>query len=115
MRSRSTAARDFLASWFGGRLIIVGTAALGFIATFVVIRNQIASIKDAMLPLLAFVPAYLLLIFLNMLWSASAVSRFDRPRPSSPLKRRLRVGLMSAAGLALGVLAALWYVHSVAK
>ena len=116
VRTRSQAARDILASWFGGRLIIVGTAALGFIATFVVIRNQIASFKDALLPLFAFVPAYLFLIVLNMVWSARAVSRFDRPpRASSHWKRRIRVGLLSIAGLAFGVLAALWYVHTVAK
>jgi hypothetical protein len=116
VRSRSAAARDILASWFAGRLIIVGTAALGFIATFVIIRNQIASLKDALLPLLAFVPVYLFLIFLNMVWSARVVSRFGHPAiRSSATMRRIRVGVMAVVGLAFGVLAALWYVHTVAK
>jgi hypothetical protein len=116
VRSRSAAARDILAGWFAGRLIIVGTAALGFIATFVIIRNQIASLKDALLPLLAFVPVYLFLIFLNMVWSARVVSRFGRPAiRSSATMRRIRVSVMAIVGLAFGVLAALWYVHTVAK
>jgi hypothetical protein len=116
--SQPAVRQDFLASWFGGRLVVLGTASLGFIATFSVIRNEIASLKDALLALLVFVPAYLFLISLNMVWVARSISRLGLPtwrRPSNANARRVRMLVMAVIGLAFGIVAALWYVHTVAK
>lgn len=106
------------ASWFGGRLLIVGAAALGFIVTFVILGPKIVLLKNVMLPLLAFVPVYLLLIVLNMMWVASTVSRIGHSGAAvarSSVARQLLRLWPSVCGLALGALAAALYVHSVSK
>lgn len=98
--------------------MIVGVSALGFIVTFLILGSKIVSLTNAMLPLLAFVIIYLLLISFNMLWVARTVSRLGQPAKAierGTAARRIRRLLMAVGGLVFGVLAAVWYVHSVSK
>ena len=98
--------------------MILGASALGFIVTFLILGSKIMSLTNAMLPLLAFVIIYLLLISLNMLWVARTVSRLGQPAKAierGTTARRVRRLLLTVGGLAFGVLAAIWYVHSVSK
>lgn len=114
--SRPVSTRDILGGWFAGRLAIVGTAALGFIVTFMLLGREIGSLKNVIIPLLVFLPAYLVLVSLNMVWVARSVARagVSSWQHASAL-RPTRFPLISLAGLAFGVLAAIWYVHAVAK
>jgi hypothetical protein len=116
--SRSASTHDIIAAWFAGWLCIICSAGLGFIVTFLAIGHEIASLKNELLPLLVFLPAYLLLISLTIVWVARRAARVERPvwtKPNSAFARRVSVMGMTVAGLALGIVAAVWYVHAVAK
>jgi predicted outer membrane lipoprotein len=117
--SGSTAHREFFADVFAWRLMMLGAAAFGFLVTFIALYREIHGLKNVMLPLLAIVPAYLLLTSLNMWWAAKTTARLDYPLPPVTEEgvRRLRWirALKACLGLAFGVIVALWYVHSVSK
>lgn len=98
--------------------MILSTAGLGFIVTFLLLAHEIVSLKNALLPLLVFLPVYLLLISLNVVWVARAASRIGQPlweRTQNISARRLRRFVMALGSLALGIAAALVYIHTVAK
>ncbi len=119
MTSSPLSSREIFTEWFAGRLLILGAAALGFIATFMVLGHQIASLKSVLLPLVIFLPVYLVLISLNMVWVVKTVARFGTPawaqrRGFDRRGRMLRI-LATLFGLAFGVIAALVYVHAVSK
>lgn len=116
--SQPASTRDMLASWFAGRLMILGTAGLGFIVTFLLLVHEIASLKNALLPLLVFLPVYLLLLSLTMVWMARTVSRIGQPpvhRTHNVSAQRAQRVFMALCGLAFGAIAALAYIHTVAK
>ena len=104
-----------LTSWFAGRLMIVSTAGLGFIVTFLLLAHEITSLKNALLPLLVFLPVYLLLISLNMVWLARAASRVGEPAWTAMQNIATRRVVLAGGSFALGVAAALVYIHTVAK
>jgi hypothetical protein len=113
---RPASARGLFAGWFAGRLAMVASAGLGFIATFLFLGHEIASLKNELLPLIVFLPAYLILVSLNMVWVAKSVSSVDRPAwPRADALRRLRFPALALGGLGFGILAAILYVHGVAK
>ena len=115
--SERTAHRDLFAETMVWRLAMLGAAALGFLVTFLLLDHEIPAFRDVVLPLLAILPAYLVLTSLNMWWAAKTASKLGLiERCLSPHDaQRLRRGriLKACCGLAFGVAAALWYVHSV--
>ncbi len=116
--SQLVSTRDVLASWFAGRLMILGSAGLGFIVTFLLLVHEIASVKNALLPLLVFLPVYLLLLSLTMVWTARSVWRIGQPPKVSVHEvstQRVQRIVMVLCSLAFGVVAALAYIHTVAK
>ncbi len=116
--SQPVSTRDVLASWFAGPLMILGTAGLGFIATFLLLVHEIASPKNVLLPLLVFLPVYLLLLSLTMVWMARTVWRIGQPPKVSihdVSAQRARRVVMALSSLAFGAIAALAYIHTVAK
>ena len=114
--SRPVSTRDLLSGWFAGRLAIVGTAALGFIATFLLLGREIGSLKNVILPLLVFLPVYLVLVSLNLVWVARSAARAGATTwQRAAALRPFRFPLITLGGLAFGILAAFWYVHAVAK
>ncbi len=116
--SQPVSARDVLASWFAGRLMILGSAGLGFIVTFLLLVHEIASLKNALVPLLVFLPVYLLLLSLTMVWTARSVWRIGQPL-KVPIQQvsahRVQRIVMALCSLAFGAVAALAYIHTVAK
>ena len=117
--SRVHVHREFFADVFAWRLMMLGAAAFGFLVTFIALDHEIHALKNVMLPLLAIVPAYLLLVSLNMWWAAKTTAQLGYPFPSitEASVRRLRWMrvLKACLGLAFGVVVALWYVQSVSK
>jgi hypothetical protein len=114
--ARPVSTRDVLSGWLAGRLAIVGTAALGFIVTFLLLGREIGSLKNVILPLLVFLPAYLVLVSLNMVWVARSAARAGTSSwTSTGALRGVRFPVLALAGLGFGILAAIWYVHGVAK
>ena len=98
---------------------MLGAAAFGFLITFIALYHEIHGLKNVMMPLLAIVPSYLLLMSLNMWWAAKTTARLDYSLPpvTEQDMRRLRWlrVLKACLGLAFGIAIALWYVHSVSK
>jgi hypothetical protein len=119
LTSGRSAYRDVLADRLLWRLTVVGAAALGFLATFLLLDHEIRLLKNVILPLLALLPVYLILMSVNTWWAAKVMAKQGlTPRPRAPRgSYRFRVErlLTAGCGLAFGVLAALWYVHSVSK
>ena len=99
--------------------MMLGAAAFGFLVTFIALDHEIHALKNVMLPLLAIVPAYLLLMSLNMWWAAKTTARLGYPIPpvtEDDVRRwRWMRALKAFLGLAFGVVVALWYVHSVSQ
>jgi predicted outer membrane lipoprotein len=117
--ARPTAHRELFADAFAWRLTMLGAAAFGFLVTFIALDHEIHTLTNVMLPLLAIVPAYLLLMSLNMWWAARTTAQFGQTRlqvvAENPARLRgIRV-LTTCCGLAFGIIVALWYVHSVSK
>jgi hypothetical protein len=98
---------------------MLGAAALGFLVTFLLLDHEIHSLWNVMLPLLGILPAYLFLASLNTWWAARAAAKSGLPAwPADPTMDRtngVRRVYTTGLGLALGVIAALWYVHSVTR
>ena len=117
--SGPSAYRDVLGDRLLWRLTIVGTAALGFLATFLLLDHEIRLLKNVMLPLLALLPVYLVLMSVNTWWAAKTMAKqglTTRPRtPWARQKFRVERLLTACCGLVFGVLTALWYVHSVSR
>jgi hypothetical protein len=114
----SGAYRDVRGDRLLWRLTVVGTAALGFLATFLLLDHEIRLLKNVILPLIALLPVYLILMSVNTWWAAQTMAKQGlTPRPRAPRGYQFRVErlLTAGCGLAFGVLAALWYVHSVSK
>ena len=111
--------RDVLGDRLLWRLTVVGAAALGFVATFLLLDHEIRLLKNVILPLLALLPAYLILMSVNTWWAAQTMAKQGlTPRPRiqrAGLRFRMERLLTAGCGLAFGVLTALWYVHSVSK
>lgn len=113
---RPISTHDLFSAWLEGRLAIVGTAALGFIATFVLLGREIGSLKNVLLPLLVFLPVYLVLVSLNTVWAARSVARVGVPSwIRTRASQRTRFALLALASFGFGILAAIFYVHAVAK
>jgi predicted outer membrane lipoprotein len=98
---------------------MLAAAAFGFLVTFIALDHQIRAITNVMLPLLAIVPVYLLLMSLNMWWAARTTAQLGRTTlpvaAENPTRLRgIRV-LATCCGLAFGIIVAFWYVHSVSK
>jgi hypothetical protein len=111
--------REKLADLFITRLTVLGAAALGFLVTFLLLDHEIHGLKNVMLPLLGILPAYLLLATLNTWWAARTAADIGLPAwPADPkADRNNNVSRIytTGFGLAFGVIAALWYVHSVTR
>lgn len=115
----SQSQRQNLADLFITRLTVLGAAALGFLVTFLLLDHEIHGLKNVMLPLLGIVPAYLFLVSLNTWWAARAAAKSGLLAwPADPkVDRTGAVGRVytTGLGLAFGIIAALWYVHSVTR
>lgn len=98
---------------------MLGAAAFGFLVTFLLLDNEIHAPKNVMLPLLGILPAYLFLASLNTWWAARTAEKIGSPAwatdPKTDRNRRLHSIYKACFGLVFGVIAALWYVHSVSK
>ena len=101
------------------RLTIVGAAALGFLVTFLLLDHEIRLLKNVIFPLLALLPAYLILMSVNTWWAAQTMAKqgltLRQRTPRQSLRIRLERLQTACRGLAVGVLKALWYVHTVSK
>jgi ABC-type branched-subunit amino acid transport system permease subunit len=116
---RRTSQHDLQSERLAWRFSVLGAAALGFLITFTTLDHEIRSLKDVYLPLLALLPAYLVLISINTWWAARTTAHLRRTPRVDVGKDHARIRmwrvLRSCGGLAFGVLAALWYVHSVSR
>jgi len=99
--------RDVLGDRLLWRLTVVGAAALGFVATFLLLDHEIRLLKNV------------ILMSVNTWWAAQTMAKQGlTPRPRiqrAGLRFRIERLLTAGCGLAFGVLTALWYVHSVSK
>jgi hypothetical protein len=115
--ARPTTYRNLFTETFVWRLTVLGAATFGFLVTFMLLYHEIRALYNVILPLLAILAAYLFLMSLNMWWAAMATAKLGQK--AGPLTaegvRRLRTTrvVQACCGLVFGVLAALWYVHSV--
>ena len=114
-----TVKRDHLTEKLAWRLSVLGAATLGFLITFIALDHEIHSFKNVVLPLLAILPVYLVLMSITTWWAARSMAGFHRvPRAEAGMDQsRVRMWrvLRSCCGLAFGVLAAWWYVHWVSQ
>lgn len=111
--------RDVVGDRMLWRLTVVGTAALGFLATFLLLDHEIRLLKNVIIPLLALLPVYLILMSVNTWWAAKVMAKQGltaRPKaPRGSYRFRVERVLTAGCGLVFGILAALWYVNSVSK
>lgn len=111
--------RDVLGDRLLWRLTVVGTAALGFIATFVLLDHEIRLLKNVIIPLLALLPVYLILMSVSTWWAAKVMAKQGLAQRPKALRHgyrfRIERVVTAGSGFLFGVLAALWYVHSVSR
>ncbi|HEV2038269.1 MAG TPA: hypothetical protein VGQ96_06665, partial [Candidatus Eremiobacteraceae bacterium] len=111
--------RDVFTDTFVWRLTLLGVTALGFLATYLLLDHEIHALKNVVLPLLIILPLYLVLTSLNLWWAAQATAKLGQSAAPvvahSELRLRMTRVLKVCIGLAFGVLAALWYIHSVSQ
>ena len=102
--------RDVVGDRMLWRLTVVGTAALGFLATFLLLDHEIRLLKNVIIPLLALLPVYLILMSVNTWWAAQTMAKQGLTRrqrtPRQNLRFRLERLLTACCGLAFGVLTA---------
>jgi predicted outer membrane lipoprotein len=117
--STPTSNREIRADLFITRLTVLGAAAFGFLVTFLLLDHEIHAPKNVMLPLLSIGPAYLFLASLNTWWAARTAAKISPPTwaADAPPDRHRNVqrAYTTCCGLAFGVIAALWYIHSVSR
>ena len=97
------------------RLTVLGAAALGFLITFMLLDHEIHRFQSVILPLLAILPAYVILMSLNTWWTARSMAkqglRLHSSSTNDNYKFRMQNIVQGCGGFAFGALAALWYVH----
>jgi hypothetical protein len=117
--SQPLSSRSALAESFFWRSTVLGAAGLGFLATFMLLGQKVATQTGVLLPLIMFLSIYLVLVSLNTLWVARTMAKMgSAARPNmaadaaSTRSRRIAATLLS---LGFGIVAAVWCVHNVAK
>ncbi len=100
-------------------MTLLGVTALGFLATYLLLDHEIHALKNVVLPLLIILPLYVMLTSLNMWWAAKATVNLGQSAAPvaahSELRLRMTRLLKVCVGLGFGILAALWYIHSVSQ